>query len=85
MSAVQRRRPCRSGIVIPYPGPETPHRITQSDLIEESLLRTSADEARQAWKQKHDMIRRLLEAGSPIEPGARRATLKKTRARMILR
>ncbi|MGH9685257.1 MAG: hypothetical protein ACRD4S_16805 [Candidatus Acidiferrales bacterium] len=71
--------------MIPYPGPDPPPQITQSDLTEEALLRISADEARQAWKKKHDEIRRLLEVGSPIEPGARRATLKKTRARMILR
>lgn len=72
-------------LVIPFfnTGPEK-HLITQSDLVEEAVLKAAAEEALELWKHKRDWIRRLLEDGAPIEPGARRAELKKTRPRMKL-
>jgi hypothetical protein len=70
-------------VVVMYAGSadgRRPRTITQSDLAEEKVLRERALDAMKAFQEKRDMIRRALEAGAIIEPGARRAEIRVIRS-----
>jgi hypothetical protein len=66
-------------VVVMYAGSadgRRPTEITQYDLTEEKVLREQALDAMRAFQAKRDMIRRALEAGAIVEPGARRARIR---------
>ncbi len=72
-------------VVVLYAGSK--HRqtavVTQHDLALERILAREASEALEALHRKREMIRMAIAAGAAVEPGARRAELKRRTALVI--